>query len=270
MIHYHGTPITPSTAAADILRGRHALVPFSDPRDIELVSEVCSSFIIDNGAFTLWKRGRESRRQLDDWNDYIDFLAKWAYHPGCDFVLIPDIIDGTEDENYELIDDFCNTHAWLVGQAVPVYHLHESLEHFERLCSAFSRVALGSSGQYAQVGSALWWDRMDEVMQLATVPQIWGPSQWTQGQPRVKLHGLRMLDARLLEKLPLSSGDSTNLARNIGIDSAWRGTYQPPTKAWRGSVLAARIESHQSASCYTREVEEDADPQLELVESMAL
>lgn len=247
MIHYHGTPITPSTAAAEILRGRHALVSFAEPRDIVLVAEICQSFCIDNGAFSFWRAGKKQT----NWDDYAAFLAKWAFHPSCDFFILPDVIDGDEDANYELIDEFCDQHAWLAGGGVPVYHLHESLEHFERLCRSFPRVAIGSSGQYAQVGSDLWWKRMDEVLQSVCTAPAWfpNPSTWPR-QPSVKLHGLRMLDPRVFEKLPLASADSSNIARNIGIDSAWRGTYQPPSKAWRGSVLAARIESHQSAASY--------------------
>ena len=112
-------------------------------------------------------------------------------------------------------------------------------------------MAIGSSGQYSQVGTDLWWSRMDEVLQSACTAPAWfpDPSAWPQ-QPCVKLHGLRMLDPRVFGKLPLASADSSNVARNIGIDSAWRGTYQPPSKAWRGSVLAARIESQQSAPSY--------------------
>lgn len=249
MIHYHGTPVTPQTAAAEILTGRHALVSFAHPGDIDLVAQVCQSFILDNGAFTFWKRGDGSRRGLSDWNDYVEFLETWAFHPGCDFFFIPDIIDGTEDENYQLIDEFCNAHNYLIGQAVPVYHLHESLEHFERLCRSFSRIALGSSGQYAQIATPEWWARMDELMQLSACDSR------IPGRPRVKLHGLRMLDPRIFGRLPLSSADSTNVARNIGLDTAWRGSYQPPSKAWRGNVLAARIEANQSADCYIPQTE---------------
>jgi hypothetical protein len=255
MIHYHGTPITPSTAAAEILRGRHALVSFAEPRDIELVAEVCQSFCIDNGAFSLWKSGNKQ----PSWDGYADFLGKWAYHPACDFWILPDVIDGGENENYDLISEFTDRHAWLqsAGVGVPVYHLHESLEHFARLCRSFPRVAIGSSGQFAQVGSQLWWDRMDEVLQIACSAPAWfpDPSTWPH-QPCVKLHGLRMLNPRVFGKLPLTSADSSNVARNIGIDAAWSGTYQPPSKAWRGSVLAARIESHQSAACYGVDREE--------------
>lgn len=54
MIHYHGLPITPETAAAAAIGGGHAFVSFSDPRQLALAAQVCQSFAIDNGAFSAW------------------------------------------------------------------------------------------------------------------------------------------------------------------------------------------------------------------------
>lgn len=65
-------------------------------------------------------------------------------------------------------------------------------------------------------------------------------------RPICKLHGLRMLNPVIFSKLPLASADSTNVARNIGIDGAWRGTYQPHSKETRALVLTERIEAHNS------------------------
>ncbi|BFI50501.1 hypothetical protein KD2_29440 [Yersinia pseudotuberculosis] len=67
------------------------------------------------------------------------------------------------------------------------------------------------------------------------------------GQPHTKLHGLRMLNPTIFTRLPLASADSTNVARNIGIDSAWKGTYSPRSKETRTSILVERIESFNSA-----------------------
>jgi hypothetical protein len=66
------------------------------------------------------------------------------------------------------------------------------------------------------------------------------------GRPICKVHGLRMLDPDVFSRFPFASADSTNIARNIGIDSAWRGTYTPPTKEARAAVMRARIESVNS------------------------
>jgi hypothetical protein len=68
------------------------------------------------------------------------------------------------------------------------------------------------------------------------------------GTPLVKLHGLRMLNEAIITKVPLASGDSTNVARNIGIDGKWNGAYAPATKETRVDVLIERIESHATPS----------------------
>ena len=58
MIHYHGLPMTP---AADMVRGfarRHGMVSFEHPDQIENAAEVCQSVVLDNGAFSAWKSGK--------------------------------------------------------------------------------------------------------------------------------------------------------------------------------------------------------------------
>ena len=57
-----------------------------------------------------------------------------------------------------------------------------------------------------------------------------------------------MLNPDVFSRLPFSSADSTNIAQNIGIDSAWRGTYTPPSKECRALVMRERIESHQATT----------------------
>ncbi len=230
MIHYHGTPITPEVDAVRILRGRHAMVSFANKQQIISVSEVCQSFALDNGAFSAWRAGCP----ISDWNPYYGWVRDWARHPGFDFALVPDVIDGTEEDNNALIAQW--PHGVLAG--CPIWHLHESLQKLTRLCEFWPRVALGSSGDYAVIGTPQWRNRMCEAMNAAC----------PFGYPQAKLHGLRMLDPVIFGMFPFSSADSTNVARNIGIDSAWKGTYSPNSKAVRGVVLAERIESTQSAS----------------------
>ena len=205
------------------------MVSFAYPNQVLLVSVVCQSFVVDNGAFTAWKRGRTV-----NWTDFYAFVAEWQHHPSFDWAVIPDVIDGTEADNDTLVQ------AWpfRLGTGVPVWHLHESLTRLQRLAAAFPRIALGSSGQWARPGAKDWWERIRAALACISA----------QGQPITKLHGMRMLSPRVFPKLPLSSADSTNIAQNIGIDKAWRtGPYSPPTKAARGVILAERIESQQSA-----------------------
>ena len=50
MIHYHGLPITPATAALAAIKGGHAFVSFRYPDQLGLLLDVCQSFAVDNGA----------------------------------------------------------------------------------------------------------------------------------------------------------------------------------------------------------------------------
>jgi hypothetical protein len=88
------------------------------------------------------------------------------------------------------------------------------------------------------VGNPTWWKRIAEVMRVVCDDQ---------GRPRVRLHGLRMLNPRVFTELPFASADSTNIGRNIGIDKSWsKGNYLPPTKETRAYVMRTRIESHNA------------------------
>lgn len=234
MIHYHGTPVGGSRQdAARFLRGRHALVPFSYPEDIGIVAEVCQSFCLDNGAFTVWKQGG----QLDV-DGYIKWANEWSRHPGFDFALIPDVIDGDEAQNDALL------RAWpKVLPGAPVWHMQESLARLQWLARNFRIVALGSSGQYASVATPEWWGRMNEAMRAVCDDH---------GRPICKLHGLRMLDPQVFRHLPLSSADSTNAAVSSGLLSRF-GMYVPPTKSQRAAVIAERIEAHNSSPTFQQQ-----------------
>lgn len=227
MIHYHGLPITPATAAAKVLSGRHAFVSFAHPDQLEIALEVSQSFALDNGAFSAWRSGNP----VADWRPYYEWADSLSFHPSFDFAVVPDVIDGDESSNNKLLD------AWPIARhlSAPVWHMHESIERLVWLATTWPRVALGSSGRFAVVGASAWWSRMAEAMNAVCT----GP----EGRPICKLHGLRMLNPEVFSRLPLASADSTNVGQNIGIDGAWRGTYQPSSKEWRAVILASRIES---------------------------
>lgn len=233
MIHYHGLPITPDTAAEVAARAGHVFVSFAHPRQMGLAVAACQSFALDNGAFSAWR----AKKPIQDWAPYYEFAAAGKRQPACDFAVIPDVIDGSEADNDALVD------AWPLPRwfGAPVWHLHESLTRLDRLAHEWPRVCLGSSGQFAAVGSGAWWRRMHEAMRTICDDA---------GQPSCRLHGLRMLDPRVFSQFPFSSADSTNIGRNIGIDQAWLGPYAPPTKESRVQLMRARIESVNAPSVY--------------------
>lgn len=211
--------------------GRHALVPFPRQDDMGIVADACQSFCFDNGAFSVWKQGG----QLDI-PGYFSWCEDWHRHPGFDWALIPDVIEGTEEDNDALLADW-PSHI----EGVPVWHMHESIDRLVRLGNEWRTVALGSSGQWASPGTEAWWQRMSDAMAALCDAN---------GRPRCKLHGLRMLDPMVFSKLPLSSADSTNAAVNSGSLSRF-GMYLPPTAAQRAAVIAERIEAHNSAPVWT-------------------
>jgi hypothetical protein len=229
MLHYHGTPMGMTDAeAALVLAGRHALVSWATPHPLPLVQSVCSSFVLDNGAFSAWRAGQP----ITDWDPYLRWVDEAARHPGFDFAIIPDVIDGSEADNDKLV------RAWPRSlEGAPVFHLHESLARLSWLAREWPRVCLGSSGEYAEIGTDAWWRRIGEAMSAACDAE---------GRPLTKIHGLRMLDPAVFTRIPFASADSTNVARNAGNSSRWSGSYAPPTKAARGVVIAERIEAHQS------------------------
>ena len=239
MIHYHGTPIGgPGQDVARFLINRHALVSFEYQQHMGVVADVCASFVLDNGAFSVWKKG--GRLDIDG---YLKWVELWHRHPGFDWALIPDVIDGDEGQN----DAFLS--LWpenLKGYGVPVWHLHESLERLDRLASSFKVIAFGSSGEYKTPGSPLWWQRMRQALNVVC-DEI--------GRPRCKLHGLRMLNPKIFTELPLSSADSTNVGRNCNQLDRF-GMYCAPSTWQRAATIAARIEQHNSAPLFQRNEEE--------------
>ncbi|MDC9821982.1 MULTISPECIES: hypothetical protein [Pectobacterium] len=245
MIHFHGGPITPDTCAIKAWRARHAFISFANPSQIGLASEITQSFAIDNGAFTFWKSGREI-----DWSAYYEFIGKWKNHPRFAFAVIPDVIGGGASENDRLIELW--PHGSIVG--VPVWHMNESEHRFIELCKSFPRVAIGSCGEYDVRKPAKALMKLRDVIRHVVDEN---------GYPICKLHGLRMLNRAVFTRIPLASADSTNIARNIGIDKNWKGSYSPASKETRAHVLAERIESYNSASSLNYCEEKDRfQPQL--------
>ncbi len=229
MIHYHGLPITPATAALRAIEGGHAFVSFRHSDQLAVAAEVCQSFAIDNGAFSAWRSGNP----VQNWQPFYEWAETCKRIPSCDFAVIPDVIDGDEAANDALLSEW-PLPRWF---GAPVWHLHESLTRLERLAATFPRVCFGSSGEFATIKTAAWWGRMAQAMRVLCNDD---------GEPLCKLHGLRMLDPEVFTRIPFSSADSTNIGRNIGIDQTWKGNYMPPTKEVRAAVMRSRIESQNS------------------------
>lgn len=241
MIPYYGLPITPQEAAAAAVSAGHAFVSHRYPEQLALALMVCQSIALDNGAFTAWKEGKP----ITDWSRYYAWVGEVSRYPIFDFAVIPDVIDGDEKANDALLAEWpwrgTAKGGWI---GAPVWHMHESIDRLCRLAHEWPRVCIGSSGEYATVGDARWWVRIAEAMNAVCDRD---------GLPICKLHGLRMLNPEVFSRLPFSSADSTNIAQNIGIDSAWRGTYTPQSKAMRARVMRERTEGNQGLIFWERQ-----------------
>lgn len=237
MIHYHGLPITGKDQPILAMQGKHCMVSFANKGQMAEAAELCQSFCLDNGAFSAWKS-----KVPFDVEGYAEWASVWALHPSCDFYCLPDAIDGGAEENSALRAVFWNlvdSRVWDKG--VPIWHMHEPLDVLQSFLSWTNpTIAIGSSGEYASVGTQRWWGRMAEAMEVVCD---------SEGRPKKRIHGLRMLDPTVFSHLPLSSADSTNVARNVGLDCNWeRNAYAPKSKRMRAMVMMDRIENHASAS----------------------
>lgn len=199
-IHYHGTPITPVSAFYQ-MAGRNFCVSYVAPQDVKLAHDLGQSVMLDNGAFSHWRKQTEP-----DWPGYYRWIDPWLDYPTT-WAVIPDVIDGTIGEQDQLIND------WPYGTSgAPVWHMHEPLDRLVRLTDHWPRVCIGSSNIYRQVMSKLWIKRMDKVFDKLV--------QLDQRLPWI--HMLRGMQC-VGRQWPFASVDSTDIARNHNRDHnvAW-------------------------------------------------
>ena len=190
-IHYHGTPISPRRVL-NTLAGKHFCVSFAAPQDIEVCHKIGQSVMLDNGAFSVWKRD-----MAPDWPGYYRWCEKWLAFPTT-WAVIPDIIDGDEKANFAL------ARSWpFFGRGAAVWHLHESLNHLLHLAHIFPRICFGSSGQYAEIGTARWHGRVTEAWNTLAREHRLLP--WVH-----MLRGMSLAGSAY----PFASLDSTDVARN--------------------------------------------------------
>lgn len=195
-VHYHGTPIWGGAGAVHkvAVRNAGAFVSYVRRDQLKASIEHADMVAIDNGAFSAWKSGK-----VIDWIEFYRDIYVTVHHEKVSFFVIPDVITGDEHDNDKLLT---GVPVGIKDKAIPVWHLHESIDRLKRLVNDWGRVCLGSSGEYAVVRSPAWRRRMDEALMAI-------------GNDRPYIHGLRMLDGRVLAEYPLTSADSTNIACNV-------------------------------------------------------
>src|SRR6185437_538797 len=190
-IHYHGTPITPMDALYQ-LAGCHFCVSHARPDDAERAHEIGQSVMLDNGAFSAWKRQHEP-----NWHDYYDWCDRWLDYPET-WAVIPDVVDGGSQMQDALIRDWPHGH-----RGAPVWHMDEPMDRLLRLVDEWPRVCSGSTEEFKDVLSSPWRRRMDGM--------------WDElARHHRRLPRLHMLRGMQLagKQWPFASVDSTNIAQN--------------------------------------------------------
>lgn len=190
-VHYHGTPISPLTALY-ALAGRNFCVSHARPDDIVRVHQIGQSVMLDNGAFSAWKRGH-----LPDWSAYYEWCDRWLGYPTT-WAVIPDEIDAGAQMQDALVREWPHGH-----RGAPVWHMDEAPDRLLQLTEAWPRVCIGSTAAYAQVMSEAWCRRMDEAWNLLMQHHRRPPN----------IHMLRGMQCSG-QQWPFASVDSTDIAQN--------------------------------------------------------
>lgn len=191
MIHYHGTPITPVAALAE-MAGRHFCVSHAAPQDVARCHMIGQSVMLDNGAFSAWKVGKAT-----NWLAYYGWVDPWLDYPTT-WAVIPDVISAGTQEQDALLREWPHGH-----KGAPVWHMDEPVHRLLRLCDEWPKVCIGSTEEYATVLSDAWCRKMDEA--------------WNEIAKRHKrLPWVHMLRGMQLsgKHWPFASADSTDIARN--------------------------------------------------------
>jgi hypothetical protein len=218
VIHYHGTPITPRETLLS-LAGR---VSWADPRDVSVCHRIGQSVMLDNGAYTFWRRSRKNP-DPESWRGYMNWAEGWLEFQTT-WAVIPDVIDGSEADNDGLLVSWFQRR---LPRGAPVWHLHESLERLKRLAHGYDRVCFGSSGQYANVGDDRWRRRVDQAFNAIADDS---------GRVNTWVHMLRGMSLSG-SHYPFASVDSTDVARNHNRE---QNTARLLADRWDGLQCPAR------------------------------
>lgn len=221
-LHYHVTPITPNHQLMR-LAGRCFLVRYGRHDQLELVRQIASSILYDNGAFGFYTEAmkafeRDKAAGLDvQADDYIRVSTDWnAYYAWIDplldnptsWAIVPDVIGASSQEQDALLKQ------WPHGKerAAPVWHMDEPIDRLLRLLDEWPRVCIGSTGEYWRI-----WLPGREGVDLDPAWEARQDKVWEALERRFRrtpyVHMLRGM-ATLGRRWPFASGDSSDAGQN--------------------------------------------------------
>ena len=244
MIFFHGAPIPgDATQQVKFFSGRDCLLSYAlkEKVDENLIFSVCRSFILDNGAYSIWKQGLEP-----DWNGFYRWVERYLRHPRFEFFFIPDSIEGGEKENDDLIlnaDTMRLRSARYMDIAVPVFHLGENPERIKNFINwGFKRIGISPSA--VGTNGDAFWNEMNKCWEIICDEE---------GRPKVKVHALMMLSENIVSSYPWSSGDSSTAAFNSIHDKKFSHSWSPTRKSARAALIAESMEKAQSPNYFQKQ-----------------
>lgn len=209
--HFHALPITPDATLRE-LKGMSFLVSHATTakHQIGLVDGIAEEVRLDCGAFShynaLLSQGLTAD-QIDEaqlaprrWDAYYEWCEQWCARPTTR-AIIPDVINAPGQIQDALLKEW-PLPKW---KGIPVYHIHLPTDRLLRLTDEYPLVAIGSSGEFWEIGSDLWHARMGQLFdEISAVHGNYTPP----------LHGLRMMEACEKYDYPLADADSSNVGQN--------------------------------------------------------
>lgn len=165
--------------------------------------------MLDNGAFSAWRSGVPM-----DVAGFVKWAADICERCPQAVVVVPDVIDGDELANDEMIEDFFDA-SLQAGVFIPaerqmvVWHMHESLERLTGMIEGgFHYIAIGSSGQYAKPSTPEWHARIQEAFDH--IERFCAESEGAYVRPWIHM----MRAQAEAPRYPFDSADSCSLAVN--------------------------------------------------------
>lgn len=233
-VHYHGSPMWGNVHIGGgremwcgevLYKNSCALISYAHERykQIKKISPICKSLILDCGAFTFYQRGVKTDSSF--WSGYYSYVL--AHYSLIDWFIIPDVIGGGESDNDALLNELPVS---IRDKGVPVWHSDESLERLTRLCLKFDRVCIGLVREHKPASGVKAMKLLNEVFRHIYITNNF----------EVKIHGLAMLDGRVLGKFPFDSADSSFVATNV--PKTQKVVPEIECKLARTSILKHKIE----------------------------
>jgi hypothetical protein len=239
-----GTPVTPK-ALFPSLAGSSFCVSHADPRDLDRAIEFVGEdeiLVLDNGAFTNWKRGQG---QIDRNKFWTWANAAQARSPQA-VAVIPDVIEGSEHENLlEMswaIREDAGALADFPERTMSIWHLNESLDFLATQARLMNFVGFGSCAEFdVQTKRADYMARIREASDvLDQVERDFNRRPW--------IHLMRGLGV-LSELTRFESADSTNIAVN-------HSRYKDEHGDDRAAFMKRRIQAQVDAGVDQADIQE--------------